>query len=199
MFAVSIDDSVAIRNSPNMKTQAPRRKSASVATSRWAAYATAGVATALGCAATAEDAVASIHYSGPINQFFSGNFASFQLDQPGDSIVPYHQGSAGVGAALFLVNGINAASVAGFSASGPQYASKLGSGVNLNNHIAWVPGAGTLAYRNGYSNSQWQSPGTGFVGFRFDGGNGGLQYGWARITVGGTPGNTFTLGRVNTN
>lgn len=169
-----------------------RRKSASIANSRWTAYATAGAATALGCAATTHEALAVVHYSGPINQHFSGTSAYFQLDQAGDSINPFHAGSSSFGVAVFFMYGINAGSVAGFAAGSFQYASRLASGMNLNNLAAWVPGGGTMAYGSGYANSQWTSPGTGFIGFRFDNGS-GLQYGWARITMDGAPGNTFTL------
>ena len=174
-----------------MSSPTSRRKVASIANSRWSAYVTAGAATALGCAAT-QEAVATIHYSGPINQFFSGNSAYFQLDQPGDSINPSHGSVSAGGVALFFMYGVVAGSVAGFAAGAFQYASRLGSGVNLNNFVNWVSGGGTLAYGSGYANSQWETAGTGFVGFRFDNGA-GLQFGWARITIDGTPGNTFTL------
>ncbi len=176
-----------------MKTKTLRRKSVSLLNSRWSAYATAGAATVLGCAATTEEAVGAIHYSGPINQFFSGNSAYFQLDQPGDSINPAHFGSAGFGAGLFFMYGLVAGSVAGFTApTGFKYASKLGSSVIVNNLTNWASGFGTLAYGSGYTYSQWKTAGTGFVGFRFDNGS-GFQYGWARLDVDGTPGNTFTL------
>ena len=36
------------------------------------------------------------------------------------------------------------------------------------------------------------APAAGFIGFRFDGGS-GTEYGWARVTMDGSPGNTFTL------
>ncbi len=49
-----------------------------------------------------------------------------------------------------------------------------------------------MAFAYGYPNSQWLPAGTGFIAFRFNGG-GGLQYGWARVTMDGAPGNTFTL------
>src|SRR6187399_1855000 len=98
-----------------MTSPMPRRKAASIANSRWSAYVTAGAATALGCAAT-QEAVAAIHYSGPINQFFSGNSAYFQLDQAGDSINPFHTGGASSGIALFFMYGVAAGSVAGFAA-----------------------------------------------------------------------------------
>ncbi len=175
-----------------MKAQTRPRKLASISPNRWLAYATAGAATAVGCAATTQDAVASIHYSGTINQFFSGNSAYFQLDQPGDSLNPVHNFlTSGVGAAFFAVYP-GAGSIAGFYAGAFQYASRLASGVNLNGFGGWVGTFGTMAYGYGYGNDQWLAPGTGFVGFRFDNGS-GLQYGWARVTMSGSPGNQFTL------
>jgi hypothetical protein len=51
----------------------------------------------------------------------------------------------------------------------------------------------TLAYGGGYVHSQWLSKGTGFVGFRFNGGA-GIEYGWARLTMlAGAPDNSFLL------
>ncbi len=88
----------------------------------------------------------------------------------------------------FIGNGLNAF----------QYASKLSFGQNISGH-RFVTGYGRLALPTGApgpdpvgSNAQWQEPGTGFVGFLFNVGD-GLQYGWARIHVNGEPGNTFTL------
>jgi protein with PEP-CTERM/exosortase system signal len=52
--------------------------------------------------------------------------------------------------------------------------------------------AATLAFGPGRYDSQWLQPGTGFVGFRFNGGA-GQQFGWARITMDGAPENNFTL------
>jgi PEP-CTERM motif-containing protein len=192
-----------------MKTKRVRsRKSAAVSNSRWAAYATAGAATALAGAHSAEG---SIHYSGPINQSFNaapGQFsqAYFQLDQPGNSINPYHYRflASAYGAAGFAVYG-NAPAVAGFTAiSSPNsntraYLSKLSFGQAISarpfvaNGTAIYPGAyGRLALGLGYGNDQWLAAGIGFVGFRFDNG-GGPQYGWARIDMDGAPGNSFTL------
>ncbi len=160
------------------------RETVSINHARWLGYAAAGVATTFAGAQTAE---ADIHYSGPINQTFNApaggsSSAFFQLDQAGDSINPFHArtNSGFSGVALFFMYGINAASVAGFYGGAFPYASKLASGIALNSFANFVPHAATLAYRGGYSNSQWQTIGTGFVGFRFDNGT-GLQYGWARI------------------
>jgi hypothetical protein len=177
-----------------VQTRSLSERKISISDSRWLAYATAGAATALGFVAATEEAIGSIHYSGPIDQFFSDNSDFFELDQAGDSINLFHAGGEKLGAAAFLVSGLDAASVAGFAfGKSYQYVSKLASGVSLNGLGAWVAGGGTMAFGMGYIYSQWLEPGTGFVGFRFDGGNGGLQYGWARITMDGSPGNTFTL------
>ena len=60
-----------------------RCKPASIAKTRWIAYAAAGAATAL---AGSQSAEAAIHYSGPVNErFFVGSAVGFTLDQPGDS------------------------------------------------------------------------------------------------------------------
>ena len=49
-----------------------------------------------------------------------------------------------------------------------------------------------MAYVYGYGNDQWLDQGTGFIGFRFNAGS-GLQYGWIRVTMDGSPDNTFTV------
>ncbi len=76
-----------------------------------------------------------------------------------------------------------------------KYVSKLGSGQNISNR-PFVVRYGFLAIPVGGEGvglyAQWQEPGTGFVGFRFNAGE-GVQYGWARIHVDGQPGNVFTL------
>jgi hypothetical protein len=149
----------------------------------------------MGSVATAEHAIAEIHYSGPINQFFSGDYALFHLDQYQNRILFSHSGNAGGGVGAFFAAGVYGASVAGIRANaGFRYASKLGSNINLNNLAAWVFPGGGLAAFGGHTYSQWKTPGTGFVGFRFSlGGPSNFYYGWARLTVDGTPGNTFTL------
>ncbi len=181
-------------------TTSSRRQLAIIPQSRWLAYATAGAASALGCAASAD---ANIIYSGPIDHTFNappgGNsVAYFQLDAPGHSFFGLHIRFAdGVhgGAEFFLkvTPSLETGAVAGFVGNGFdmfQYASKLYSGQNISTR-PFVTRYGFLGIPIGV-NGQWQQPGTGFVGFRFDGGA-GVQYGWARIHVDGQPGNTFTL------
>ena len=50
----------------------------------------------------------------------------------------------------------------------------------------------SLAIGGGFTHSHFLSPGTGFIGFRFNGGP-GIEYGWARVTMNGAPGNGFTV------
>jgi hypothetical protein len=181
-----------------MTTQKLRRKSAaSINSSRWAAYVTAGAATAIAGVGSAE---ADIHYSGAINQFFptgSSAVGSFALDHGAVlRFVNIFTGSSAGGVALFRIQGAAASNMfRGFAAGNFRYPSNLGSGVNIaggpfaafnGNYFA------TLAYGGGYTNSQFLNAGTGFIGFSFNDGS-GVEYGWARVTMNGSPGNAFTL------
>jgi hypothetical protein len=166
----------------NMKTRQSRRQTAKMSHSRWVAYATAGAATALTAGHSAE---AAIHYQ-VVGKKFPANSNKekwFQLDQPGDSIYFKHvyccPRSAG-----FDIRGIATAAFRGLPGtskySGP-FASKLSFGESVRaghfTHATFYPG---ILARGIYG--QWNSPGMGFVGFRF--GNGaGTQYGWVRVRI----------------
>ena len=180
-----------------MKTEKLRRnKLTSLSNSRWVAYATASAATTFVGANVAE---ADIHYSGPINQHFAASTSSqtvgyFNL---GDSANRFGLAQTNfitsVGAARFGIFGAVSGAFAGFSASGFPYVSKLAFGANINAaNFSATAIIGTLAFAYGYPNSQWLPAGTGFIGFKFNAGS-GVQYGWARVTMDGAPGNTFTL------
>ena len=177
-----------------------RSRPVSFSNSRWTAYATAGAATALGCAATAE---AEIHYSGPINQLFNAPPASsvqatFNL-APGASFIPFHlattSGLEGIAAIGF--RGIVSAAFNGIT-GGYAYVSRLGAGQNPATHPfitsagGFFPGYGTLAFRAGYGGDQWLAAGDGYVGFRFNTGA-GVQYGWVHLNMNGSPLNSFSL------
>lgn len=173
-----------------------RSKSISLSNSRWAAYATAGAATAVGAVSTAQ---ADVHYSGPINQHFaaassSQTVAYFNLGNSANRFgLAQTNLATSIGEARFGIFGANSGAFAGFSAGGFPYVSKLNFGANINGgNFAAAAIVGTLAFAYGYGNSQWLSSGTGFIGFRFNAGS-GMQYGWARVTMDGAPGNTFTL------
>jgi hypothetical protein len=198
-----------------MKTNAlknRRNKATPIAHSRWLAYATAGAATALAGVPSAE---ADITYSGLLNIRFDappGGDArmNIQLDQPGNYLRPVHfLSTGGIGYAALIVRG-NAPGqgVAGIfgrsitfggSTFRYPYLSKLNFGQPISTRPFLVsndPGPmralGALAYNLGSGLSQWANPGTGYGGFKFDNG-GGTQFGWARITMDGGPGNSFTL------
>jgi hypothetical protein len=166
-----------------------RRKPASIANGRWAAYATAGVASAFTCANSAE---ATIHYSGPINRIFNGclETATFRLDRAGDfirlrhsSLVCSSRGYSGSG--FFNVGGLAGASIAGFYNEcpfNPVSASNLERG-QLISHRPVVPAqtqSAVLTGEGSICNGQFAGRGIGYIGFKFNNGSGD-QFGWARI------------------
>lgn len=168
---------------------------------RWAAYATAGAATALAGVNSAE---ADIHYSGTLDVSFnatpgSGGTAvqTFALDNSAVLRFLHYRSSNSAGLALFRIQGAAVSNQFRGVANGSfRYPSNLGPGVNVSAGAFVAHNAAffaTLAYKNGFTNSQWLSPGTGFIGFRFNSGA-GIEYGWARVTMDeGAPGNSFTL------
>ena len=173
-----------------------RNKLAPLNNSRWLAYATASAATTFVGANVAE---ADIHYSGPINQHFAAATSSqtvgyFNLGNSANRFgLAQTNFVTSVGAAKFGIFGAVSGAFVGFAASGYDYVSKLAFGANINGgNFDAAAIIGTMAFAYGYPNSQWLPAGTGFIGFRFNAG-GGLQYGWARVTMDGAPGNTFTL------
>ena len=166
------------------------RKPAVITNSRWLAYATAGAASALTCANSAE---AAIHYSGRIGEFFGrfqGRGAHFQLDQPGDSFRLKHSlifsGTLGYGgAAHFGIRGLANAAFAGFYCPiNPQVASvsKLSSGQFISTRPFPARESGLLGALANCS-GQFHRGEIGFIGFKFNSGRGD-QYGWVRIQMG---------------
>jgi hypothetical protein len=187
-----------------MNTRISRRKAiVNVSQNRWVAYATAGAATAVAGASTAE---ASIHYSGPINQVInapnSQSSAVFHFNlAPGASFSPFFFRVNSVsGIAAIGVHGAVSGGLNGFhNGAVYPYISKLGAGVNPATHPFVTPGTsaffagyGTLAFRGGYVNSQWLAAGVGFIGLRFNTGA-GVQYGWIRLNMSGATDNHYTL------
>ncbi len=168
-----------------------RCKPASIAKTRWIAYAAAGAATAL---AGSQSAQAAIHYSGRVNELFLvGEADTLKLDRPGDFFRLSHT-SYGYGANdKFAIFGIASAAFRGFLDifTNRHYVSKLtfGQPISMGNFIQQsAPG---LMVRNGQPH-QWWNPGQGFIGFRFNNGA-GVQYGWARIKMSGPPHHNFIL------
>ena len=179
-----------ITDSPGINNH--RCKPASIAKTRWVAYAAAGAATAL---AGSQSAEAAIHYSGRVNELFLvGDADSFKLDRPGDFFRLSHTSYYGAND-KFAIFGIASAAFRGFPAGFDRpYVSKLGFGqpISMGNFIQQYPqraGGFIVHYGNPH---QWGIPGYGFIGFRFNNGA-GVQYGWARIKMSGVPHYDFVL------
>ena len=176
------------------KTKNLRRKVASISKGRWAAYATAGAASAFTYANSAE---AAIHYSGIIGKFFGGcedKSARFPLDQPGDFFRLEHSLVFGCtfsygGYAHFGIQGLAEAGFAGFYCpNDPQErsVSKLTRGQLISTRPFLTRHSGLLG---GTSNvvacpGQFEYGDLGFIGFKFNNGSGD-QYGWVRVKFGG--------------
>src|SRR6266581_9432261 len=104
-----------------MKNNRVRSKPASIAKTRWLAYAAAGAATAL---AGSQSAEAAIHYSGRVNELFLvGDADSFKLDRPGDFFRLSHYMFYGP-TDRFSIFGIASDAVRGFLGGRGGYVSK---------------------------------------------------------------------------
>lgn len=174
---------------------------------RWTAYAAAGTAAALGAGGAAE---ADIFYSGVVNIGLTdttptnGDFEFVGLGtlQGGTNLIftPAHafvtgaqSGIAAIFRGTLGTQQFGPGSAVGFSNNGFNYVSKLAYGQNIST-LGFL-GAGyrqTMAWFSGYTNSQFLQPGEGYVGFRFDVGN-GTQYGWMKVNMDGQPLNTWTI------
>ena len=192
------------------KSRCPRNV---IPSARWAAYASAGLATAFGGAGAVE---AEIHYSGLVKEVFNvGSHStierSFAVQSGVRLIFDFDRFDAGRGSAFFRIEGAaggdsfrGVLSASGFSG----YPSKLHGG-DLISDGSFARGSafGVLAAEVENRDSQWKRPGFGFIGFSFDTGS-GLQYGWARVRTRrdnsfilvdyawGDPGDAVTAGQV---
>jgi hypothetical protein len=179
------------------------RKSAAITNSRWLAYATAGAASAFIRVNSAEG---MIHYSGLIHHEFNGySQATFRLGH-GARLSFWHSPPSSYstftklgGSAYFNILATGG-SVNGFVTC--VYNTSVASVSNLSRGVTisaqpFVPGGGVLASGDsfacgGNARGQFVLPGIGFVGFKFNNGNGD-QYGWARIRALGYLDNKFEL------
>ena len=179
-----------------MKPNRPHaRKPAAIANARWLAYATAGAASAF-TYAHPHSAEATIHYSGQINLKFSfgSDTATFELDQPGDSIRLIHFSlTNSSGHAYVGVAGRVAASIVGFynDCGKSFWASHLERGQVIS-FRRFVSADSALLTRAGHCHGQFNRRGVGYVGFRFNNGSGD-QYGWIRIKTRGNRSRNFIL------
>jgi hypothetical protein len=193
----------------NSTCQRASKPAATIAPSRWAAYATAGAATAISCTSVAN---ADIHYLS-VNEHLDGAGHPMNAELRQFDLVPgayltflqVHNTAANRGLAGFYFGTLGAVSaqfigvVGTFNGNEYHYVGKLDLGDSIVGG-KFLPNAGRgafgasnpLASGPGYPNSQWASITTGFMGFKFNIGN-GVQYGWARISMDGPNVNTFTL------
>lgn len=185
-----------------MKTHSS--KPASIPYSRWAAYATAGAATALAVAPHAE---AEIHYSG----FVHHNFRHGPFIGPLEPRV-HLQLFAGTGTQIgnntSFFGGIHILTPAHYSIGdfiGTRlsytgfYVLELPAGVSLpaqpfGNYCRHYSTCGCNDCFGGYigGSGRFRDRGTGFIGFAFSRGA-GTQYGWARVKKTGAPAYRFEL------
>ena len=172
-----------------MKTHRKQQRSInSIATGRWAAYMAAAAASTFAGAGSSE---AEIHYSGDVSIKLRGNArASLPLSN-GASLVfeNISPGSTFWQDFDFLMKGVISASARGYFSTShhiQNFLANLRSGENVSAgkflSVAGNPGYGVLI--SNWSDGQFAPPQfgrlRGFVGFRFNTGN-GTQYGWARI------------------
>lgn len=173
-----------------------RKANAEIPAARWLAYATAGAATAVACVPCAKADIHHVDVNQPMNGFGNnpGNYIvrQYQLE-PGAYLNFLHAtnstGTGGFAGFYFGTNGALSAQfigVAGTFGGNPyHYVGKLnfGANISLGNFLPNVVGKyNPLATGGGYPNSQWTSIGSGYIGFRFDLGN-GVQYGWAQLNM----------------
>lgn len=157
-----------------------RTSGLSISETRWLAYATAGVAGAFGLSSSAE---AEIHYSGNVSIKLAGNAqASLPLSN-GASLVfeNIFGGSTFLQDFYFLMKGVISGSA---RESFRHWLSNLPPRENVSAgnfySVAGDPDHGVIFENFSDGNFEPYYGTRGYIGFRFDTGN-GAQYGWARI------------------
>jgi hypothetical protein len=193
-----------------MKTQKLRTKRTAIPNSRWAAYAAAGAASALGGAGTAD---AEIHYSGIVNHAFPGtnqvSSAYFPLNSGANLwFQHFNLGTQSGGARVELLGpgGRAGGSIGGlvgrFGLYHGFYVSNLAPRVSLSRlqfgaYCRFTSSSeiqcfgGTIGYSQ-RPRGKFRQPGIGYIGFTFHTGN-GRQFGWARIKTNGARDYHFVL------
>ncbi len=164
-----------------MKAQTSRQRSInSISTRRWSAYMAAAAASTLAGMGSAE---AEIHYSGNVNIKLTGNEqASLPLSN-GASLFFENiwEGSTFVQDFYFSIKGAISGSAREHFA---HWVSNLPRGANVSagrfTSVLGNPYRGIIftGFSDGYFRPYYGD--RGFIGFRFNTGN-GVQYGWARI------------------
>ena len=160
--------------------------SVSLSETRWLAYATAGVAGAFGLSSNAE---AEIHYSGNVSITLTGNAQARLPLSNGASLIfkNISGGTTFLQDFYFVMKGVISGSGRGYFSTAQghrKFLSNLRGGENVSAgnfySVTGYPGHGVLiSFFSDGAFAPVNDP-RGFVGFRFDTGN-GTQYGWARI------------------
>jgi hypothetical protein len=173
-------------NLPIVKTQRKQqRRINSISTGRWTAYVAAAAASSFAGAGSAE---AEIHYSGEVFIKLIGNArSSLPLSNGASLVFEKTFQSTFFQNFHFLMKGVISGSGRSYFYDGYHRAflSNLPSGENVSagrfNSVAGKPVFGVLIhFFSCGAFSPIFGPNRGFVGFRFNTGN-GTQYGWARI------------------
>jgi len=164
-----------------------QKKSLTVSSSRWLAYAAAGAASTLSGTHSAE---AEIHYSGMINQQFGNDPGYLHVN------VPLANGLrlkfAEVTYSLFFA--IDGAAVSN-SFCGTYYVRfrsewvyrlHRGAVISNCNFYPQIGLGGLMLIKAPYSGASFFAKGNGYIGFRFNNGA-GMQYGWVRLKMPGPP------------
>lgn len=188
------------------KIQRTRRcKTNSVEHKRWAAYATAALSGGF-TFCLADSAEAEIHYSGLIKQEVPNGNCSYSYPHGGycyagtlrlplgdnGNIKLTHSKSRSIyGTESFYLGGsaFFGISAPGAAVRGKGSVSRLLPG-NLISVGPFAGGSGLLATYG--ARGQFQAPGQGLVGFKFNTGA-GEQYGWVRVRMNGFPTNSFAV------
>jgi hypothetical protein len=151
-----------------------------IPSSRWAAYASAGLATAFG---SAEAVQAEIHYSGPVRAVLDAGShetieRSFALEGGARLLFQFVRFRNGRGTAYVASQSFRGSQPG--TNSYPRFASKLSAG-DLISDGNFVGGPGKFAtMADSHQHGLWKGRDHGYIGFRFNTG-GGLQYGWVRV------------------
>jgi hypothetical protein len=190
----------------SIKVQRSRRfKIKSIEQKRWAAYGTAALASSF-TFGLAESAEAEIHYSGLIKQdvpngvcFYSYHYhsgycypgvLSLALGDNGNIELIHSKTRSFYGTETHYLGGSAFVFAPGAAVRGGGSISRLLPG----NVISAGPFTGSFGLLATYwgARGQFQAPGQGFVGFKFNTGAGD-QYGWARVRMNGFPENSFAV------
>ena len=188
--------------STSMTKRVSRRErigSNAISSGRWAAYAAAGVASAVGFAPSTE---AEVHYSGLINYEFARHdgHGTFPLDPGIDLAMAIGVPGSSDAFGHVSIDGANGAFVGRLGIYTAPFASSLPARVKLSQQrfpvsCRWSSSQSTqVCYYSGANigDGSFQTRGQTFLGFEFTT-QSGVHYGWARVRLSGAPKFRFEL------